>query len=383
MKKSAIILVILAFLGACQPEQQTVEPAPRDASAELQLQELLKQIAEQASAETAEKVQAPPKQQPPQVPEIPAEPEPPEEIIPEEPEVQETEPALGSAAEEPAEEESTEQEKEIIAEPEIELAQQAVTKLDAKKPDFYEMYKKLLDTYVDKNGMVDYRTLRRKRNELYKIVKEFDNIHPADYMAWSREEKIAMWINAYNVFTLKLIIDNYPIQPVWYMKIMYPENSIMHILGAWKKKYFNIMGIEYTLNEIEREILLNRFEDPRICFTLSYASMGGAYLRNEPYYPEKLDEQFDEQIKKFLSDNRGLTISKSDRIIYLSDIFNWYEEDFIEAYGKIKKFRQKDDDIRSYLNFIIDYLTEDDVKFLESKDYTVKFVRYDWHLNEQ
>ena len=201
-------------------------------------------------------------------------------------------------------------------------------------------------------------------------------------MSWSNNEKIAFWINAHNIFTLKLIIDNYPIQPKWYL-INYPDSSIMQIVGGREKKYFKIMGMEYTLREIEKEILMKRFRDPRIFFALSYASMGGAFLLNEPYYPDKLDQQLDEQARKFLLSSRGLRIDRTKKIIFLADIFNWYKPVFIAKYGSIKKFRDRQPHIQSYLNFIVDYISPDNVGYFESANYKVEFQLYDWHLNEQ
>ncbi len=249
-------------------------------------------------------------------------------------------------------------------------------------PDLYEKCKYILTTFVDEHGKVDYKKLRRKRSKLIATTRAFANIDPREYFLWSRNEKIAFWINAYNMLTLNLVIENYPIKPLWW-QITYPPNSIIHIRGAWTKKYFDVMGIEYTLREIEREILMARFKDPRICFTFSYATLGGALLRNEPYSADKLDEQFDDQVKKFLATPRGLRINHQENIIHLGDIFNWYKSDFIAAYGDIKKFRDRPAHIQAYLNCIIKYISSDNLKYLESKDYEVKFLKYDWRLNEQ
>jgi hypothetical protein len=247
---------------------------------------------------------------------------------------------------------------------------------------FYDKCEHVFSAYVDEEGMADYKTLRRKRAELIDAAREFDRVHPAEKMSWSRNEKIAFWINAHNIFTVKLIVDNYPIEPRWYL-INYPDSSIMHIVGGRDKKYFKVMGMEYTLREIEREILLERFKDPRIFFALSYASMGGAFLRNEAYQAEKLDEQLDEQVKKFLSSPRGMRIDRTKKIVFLSDIFNWYKKAFVEKYGSIKKFREHQLPIRAYLNFIINYVSDGDVSHLKSNDYVVRFQLYDWRLNEQ
>ena len=143
------------------------------------------------------------------------------------------------------------------------------------------------------------------------------------------------------------------------------------------------MGLEYTLEEIEKDILIDRFKEPLIAFGLSYATMGGAYLLNEPYTSKKLYDQLKKQARKMLSDKRGIRIDMENDVVYLTDIFNWYEEFFIEKYGAIKKFRDREPHIRSYLNFILEFAPKETVKYLTTKEYTVKFQNYDWLLNEQ
>lgn len=263
-----------------------------------------------------------------------------------------------------------------------EAARKAEEELIAKLPPFYARYAELLKLYVDDNGNVDYGILRRKRGDLLEATRMLDELDPQQVLFWTPEEKIALWLNAHNLFTIKLIVDNYPIKSsVWGM--WYPPNSIMQISGARDKTYFKMMGLEYTLREIERDILLKRFEDPRICFALSYASMGGAFLRREPYYPHRLDSQLDEQARRFLQSPRGVVIDRNSATIQLSDIFIWYREVMIAKYGQIKKFRDRPDDIRSYLNCILLYLKPEDARILESISPAVKFMKYDWQLNEK
>ena len=254
---------------------------------------------------------------------------------------------------------------------------------EVKKPTYYEKCDYIFKTYVDKNGLVDYDTLRRKRVDLITAAKEFDSISPADMIFWSKEEKIALWINGYNIFTLKLIVDNYPIQPHWIFRLRYPENSIMQIPGAWTKNYFKVMGMEYTLREIEREMLLTRFKDPRICFALSNSTKGGAFLRNECYRAETLDQQLEEQVLRYLSTLKGFNVDTGKKLINISNIFNTQKDSFVEKYKAVKRFRTRREDIRSYLNFITGYVPEDNIRYFESEDYSVKFIEFDWHLNEQ
>jgi hypothetical protein len=143
------------------------------------------------------------------------------------------------------------------------------------------------------------------------------------------------------------------------------------------------MDIQYTLREIEREILLTKFKDMRVCFALSYATLGGAFLRNEAYLPDKLDRQLDEQVARYLNDPRGMIIVPGEQAVYLGDIFNWYREEFTRQFSQEKKFRQYPQPLQSYLVFISDHVSEKDSTYLQSNEFTVKFQRYDWQLNEQ
>ena len=281
-----------------------------------------------------------------------------------------------------AEETNGQPQKEPENEPQEDPDMQDQMDMDITAPVVSAEMKKLLTTYIDKNGLVDYQNLRRRRVELKPIEKQLNNIHPAKYISWSENERIAFWINNYNIFTLKLIVDNYPIDPFIRWPI-YPKNSIMQIRGPWTKHYYKVMGLEYTLREIEKDMLMDKFGDPRICFALSLANIAGPPLLNEPYIPEKLDEQMDKQIKKYFSSPQGLKIDHSARTIHMSVIFKLNEKHFINKYGLIKKFRNKKPNIRAFLNFVINYIDPDDVKRIQDGDYKVEFIRYNWTLNEQ
>ena len=249
-----------------------------------------------------------------------------------------------------------------------------------------ETYQRIFNSdLITREGLVNYSTLRRKRNDLILAMRELKALNPAVLMTLDKNQKIAFWINTYNVCTLKLIIDNYPIEPKMYM-IFYPDNSIMQISGNWRTKiFFEIQGLEYTLEEIEQDFLLKRYEDPRICFALSYASLGGATLRNEPYTAEKLEEQLDDQVKQYLTLTRGFQFDKEENILYLSNLFTMHKhkELFLSSeYAAIKKFRDRKSDEQAWLNFVWNYLPEDDKRYLETASPDIKFIKYDWLLNE-
>jgi hypothetical protein len=244
----------------------------------------------------------------------------------------------------------------------------------------------LLKEYVDENGIVNYPKLRRFRLELNNIVEKFANLKPEVYITWSQSEKTAFWINAYNICTLKGIIDNYPIKPSRFMLLFYPANSVMHIRGLRDQMYFMIMGIQYTLEEIEKDILLGRFEEPRTCFAVSYGTMGSALLRAEPYLGKVLEKQLDEQIRNYFIRPDALRIDEANKIVYLSPIFKmykWREEAILKRYGTNRLFREQKPIDGAILNFVKDYISQANADFLKRKEYSVEYTNYNWQLNGQ
>jgi len=241
----------------------------------------------------------------------------------------------------------------------------------------------ILSTYVDDNGRVNYKKLKLKREKLRKVLGTFALLDPNEYGSWPVKDKIAFWINAYNLFTLKIVIDHYPIKPSRFRTIRYPAKSIMQIPKVWTKNAVTVMGVKYSLREIERNILLREFDDVRVCFALSYASTSSPALRNEPYTGSGLDRQLDEQVKAFLSSPYGFKIDRKKPRVYLSAIFKeWYAGSFISKYGTDSKFPDKKPVVRAALNFISNYVSRKDADFLARKDYSVEFITYNWTLNE-
>jgi hypothetical protein len=253
----------------------------------------------------------------------------------------------------------------------------------AKPVSFNENLAGFFARYVNDNGMVDYKTLRPKRLELIELLREFDRLSVKEYDSWSEKEKIAFWINAYNLCTIKVVIDNYPIKASRYMLLFYPASSIRQVSKPWTGYTFEIMQVKYTLREIEQLIVLKQFNEPRVCFALSYASIDGPRLRNEPYTGPKLEKQLDEQVKNFISNERGFNINRRKSDVYLSAIFKWHAEALTKKFGTDRKFTDQSPDIRTALNFISGYIPRRDVDYLERKNYSVEYLKFDWTLNEQ
>jgi hypothetical protein len=242
----------------------------------------------------------------------------------------------------------------------------------------------ILENHVNDKGMVDYKMLKRKKLELNRLLDEFAKLDPNIYNSWSKEDKIAFWLNAYNIKLLDIIIDNYPIQSQRILRVLWGPYSIRHIEGIWDKYKFIVMDEEFTLKEIEQRFFRKEFDEPRVFFAISCASLSGPPLRNEPYYGGRLYEQLNDQAKKFLAGPLAFRIDREKQIVHLSAIFHpsWYGEEFIRKYGTDKKFKDQPPPTRAVLNFAANYISKQNLFFLERKNYSVKYITYNWTLND-
>ena len=254
---------------------------------------------------------------------------------------------------------------------------------DVRQEFGYDDYATILKTYVNNQGMVSYKELKANREKLDAFVFSLDKLNPEVYQNWSENAKIAFWTNIYNALTLKAILDNYPIKSSFFKSRLYPKNSIRQISGVWDKLKFTVMGKKITLNQIEHETLRKKFNEPRIHMALVCAAMGCPPLRNEPYTSDKLDVQFDDQTSRFLNNPQKLRMERDKKVVYLSSIFKWFGKDFVNTYQTDSKFSGHSEVERAVLNFISKYLDANDREYLATEDYKIKYLDYDWSLNEQ
>jgi len=252
---------------------------------------------------------------------------------------------------------------------------------------FHNGCAQILANYVDDKGMVNYKALKRQRKELRALQDKFAELDSDRYDSWSKEDKAAFWLNVYNIQLLKIIVDNYPIEASRVFMVFWPPTSIRHInkrIGGIDNQKFIVMDEEFTLKEIEQRFFRGRFDDPRLFLALSKASVAGPPLRNEPYYGSRLYAQLDEQAGKFLSSPQAFRIDREKKVVYLNAIFRpkWYGNEFISKYGIDKKYKDHDSCARAVLNFAANYISQQDAAFLEVESYSVKYINYDWRLNE-
>jgi hypothetical protein len=246
----------------------------------------------------------------------------------------------------------------------------------------FDNFASVLKTHVDDRGMVNYRRLLADRARLDSFAASMGTLSPEVYRAWSDDEKIAFWINAYNAFTLVAIINNYPINSTFLGRRLYPENSIRQIGAVWKNKYYPVMGKKMSLDEIEHEKLRPEFNEPRIHMALVCAAMSCPPLRNEPYYGDRLSAQLDDQARNFLNNKNSFRIDRKRNEVHLSRIFSWFGTDFQKTYGATG-IASGDGEEKAVLNFVSNYLEDKDRAHVRTGNYSVKYFNYDWSLNEQ
>jgi hypothetical protein len=252
-----------------------------------------------------------------------------------------------------------------------------------KKGFDYSEFAETLKINVDDVGMVNYRKLKAEPQKLRAFVIELENLDRKDFDKWSDNEKIAFWLNAYNALTLKVIIDNYPIKSSFFRSRIYPKNSIRQIAGVWDKIKFRVMGQNLTLGHIEHKILRMKFDEPRIHMAMVCAAFGCPPLRNEPYIGDKLQEQLDDQARRFLTNPEKFKIASADSRIYLSPIFKWFAADFIKKHGPENSIGRHNKEESAVLNFIASYLDKVRKDYVLAGKFKIKYLKYDWSLNEQ
>ncbi len=221
----------------------------------------------------------------------------------------------------------------------------------------HQIWNELTQKHVRANGMVDYKGFLKDKAKLQQYLDLLSSNAP-DKAKWSKEEQLAYWINAYNAFTIKLIIDNYPLESI---QDLHPTFKIPGVNTVWHKKFFKIGGEEASLDQIEHDILRKEFEEPRIHFAINCASFSCPPLRNEAFTADKLEMQLEEMATQFINDDKRNQISANEAEV--SKIFSWFTKDFT-----------KKGSLREYLN------KYSKVKLTEDAD--IDYMNYDWSLND-
>jgi hypothetical protein len=225
--------------------------------------------------------------------------------------------------------------------------------------------------------LVDYAALKEHRGALDRAVAELASPAAAQEPNWTREQRMAFWINAYNAFTLRVIVDHYPIRAGWFT--LQPRNSIRQIDGVWTELTWEAGGRTVTLDDIEHRILRPTFGDARIHFAVNCASMSCPPLADRPYRAESLDTQLDGAARTYLASAEGLRIDGDT--LRVSRIFDWYGEDFVPRFAPLVS-GERDETERAILGVIGRYGPPAAVRLADSGMARIAFLPYDWSLND-
>ena len=206
----------------------------------------------------------------------------------------------------------------------------------------------------DHTGEVDYRGLKAHQAELDDYLRTLVTAKQLDQLP--REDRLAFWINAYNAYTVRMVLDHYPLKSI---------RSIGLLPGAaFRESFIPIGGEELSLNDIEGR--LRAMKEPRIHFALVCASKSCPALRGEAYTGPQLDAQLDQAARGFLADGRKNRLDKDG--VALSSIFKWYRGDFESAAGSLEAF-------------VIRYAPQGIGQALKQPGTRIGFLDYDWSLN--
>ncbi|WP_435623550.1 DUF547 domain-containing protein [Flagellimonas sp.] len=217
--------------------------------------------------------------------------------------------------------------------------------IDTEKPD-HTAWNDLLKKYVDDLGNVNYKGFKADIQSLETYMNTLANTPPTS--SWSKDDKLAYYINLYNAATVKLIVDNYP------------TKSIKDIPNRWKKKWITVGNITTSLKDIEHEVL-RKMDEPRIHFAINCASYSCPKLLNTAFTSQNMESLLSKTAADFVNDTKRNRFQNGKA--QLSRIFKWYKGDFTESTSLLEYINQ-------YLENPID--NKADISYLD----------YDWSLNE-
>lgn len=218
------------------------------------------------------------------------------------------------------------------------------------EPKFdHSAWDNLLQKNVSVNGNVNYEGLKANRAVLNKYLMALSKNVPD--ASWDRNNAMAYWINAYNAFTVDLILKNYPLK------------SIMNLHGgkAWDVKFIELGGKKYSLNQIEHDILRGKYKDERIHFAVNCASFSCPKLLNGAFFANDLDKQLEKATIAFI--NNPAKNSVNGKRVQISELFNWYKGDFME-YGSVL----------AYINHYSKVKADEKAR--------ITYKPYNWNLNK-
>ncbi len=221
-------------------------------------------------------------------------------------------------------------------------------------------------------SQVNYKALAEDRAALTAYLQSLSAVTPAQYAGWSKPQQYAFLANAYNAFTIEKILTRYP-----NLKSIRDFGTV--IGNPWKDRFFTLLGKPQHLDGIEHEVMRapGAFDDPRVHVAVNCAAVGCPMLGNRAFTAERIDTQLNELFARFMADRSRNRYHAPSKTVELSRIFDWYGKDFEKGH---KGFSSVSDVVTKYADQLAD--APADRAFLSSGQAPIRFLEYDWSLND-
>lgn len=226
-----------------------------------------------------------------------------------------------------------------------------------------------------KASQLRYAGMRQDRARLKEYLGTLSDVGDQEFKGWSKPQQLAFLINAYNAFMVEKVLTRYPdIQSVW---------DFGKIFGnPFKDRFFTLFGREFSLDMVEHDTIRTKgiYDDPRIHFAVNCASVGCPMLREEPYVPERLDAQLEEQTRRFLSDRTRNRYNPQARALEVSKIFDtypWYSVDFASG---LRGIHSREQFFAGYADLLADDAGHRTI--IREQKAEIRHLDYDWNLND-
>ncbi|MDP3919520.1 MAG: DUF547 domain-containing protein [Candidatus Omnitrophota bacterium] len=229
-----------------------------------------------------------------------------------------------------------------------------------------------LKKYVNEAGEVQYQAVADNPDDLNAYLDELASVNNMSLgRDWTREEKLALYLNAYHAGVIRLIIEHWPVE------------TIQEIPGVWDLPAVRIGKESHSLNHLRSQDLIGAFRDEKIHLALACGAKGCPRLRKEAYSAMRVEGQLFLATQEFVNDPNRTIIYTGAKKIELSRIFKWYGSDFRLDFAGPDDETQFSVTETAVLSFIAHYLQEaDKIDFLSRRKYKIKYLPFEWTLNE-
>jgi Protein of unknown function, DUF547 len=243
----------------------------------------------------------------------------------------------------------------------------------------YACLSSLYSKYL-KNDKVNYSALAVHEKGLDSCVKTISKAKKKEYQSFTLDQKRAYWINAYNIFLLKIVVENYPIKGgVKYSK--FPANSPMSINGAWTDFKFKSPEGKVTLSRIENNILPSLGE-PLFIFGICNGTKGAAALSPDVYTAQNLEQQLDKAARRFIADKSNVSLSPTGACVLVTSYLKNHASLFSTGYFKPGQYKNREKREIILMNLLAKYDRGELAKIVRSNEFSFTWTEMDWSLND-